>query len=54
MEQEKNRKHEELHRCEKKKQTKFENLSIDLTNEGNDEKYINMLCYKVKNHILIL
>ena len=29
--------------CLKGLETKFENLSIDLTNEGNDEKYINML-----------
>jgi hypothetical protein len=29
--------------CLKGLETKFENLSIDLTTEGNDEKYINML-----------
>ena len=29
--------------CLKGLEKKFENLSIDLTNEGNDEKYINML-----------
>ena len=29
--------------CLKGLEKKFENLSIDLINEGNDEKYINML-----------